>query len=147
MKRHPSISSPREFFRRAFCGKTCRPSRLVLPLALSLSALLPSAFAASVTWDGDGLPTPGDGFLWSNPLNWSGDLVPFFSDDLSFGNPLATVSTIQLSGSRTANSLVFTESYTIGAYGTSNVLMTESQVESRTVRVNATHTANAISPM
>ena len=86
----------------------------------ALVAAAPSAHAQS-TWDGNALPTPGDGFLWTNPLNWSGDVLPGGAG-VTFANPLATVGTVQLNGNQVADSLTFTQSFTLGAYGTSNVL-------------------------
>ena len=113
-------------------------SSKVRPLSFSLARLSSAAAVAAallaagqtaqaqVFWDGNTLPTPGDGFLWTDPLNWAGDTVPLSSDALVFDNPGAginpTVGTILLNGNQTADSLTFNQNYTLGAYGTSNVL-------------------------
>lgn len=82
-----------------------------------------SASHAATAWDGNapGTGIPGDGFLWTNPNNWAGDSLPI-SDDVTFGTPGATVGTIVLNGNQSALSLEFTDSYTLGAYGTKDVI-------------------------
>lgn len=47
-------------------------------------------------------------------------MVPAAGDDLTFGD--GTLGTIQLNGNQTANSLTFDSSFTLGAFGTSNLL-------------------------
>ncbi len=96
--------------------------RSAAAVVATLMAAVPASQAATVNWDGNAIPTPGDGFLWTNPLNWDSGFPPFASDDAVFGNPLATVGTILLGGNQTVNSLAATESYTLGAYGTNQVL-------------------------
>ena len=94
--------------------------RSAAAVVAALLAASPSARAQS-TWDGNTLPTPGDGLLWTDPLNWSGDALPGGADVI-FANALAGVGTIFLNGDQSANSLTFTESDTLGAYGTNNFL-------------------------
>src|SRR4051794_12410978 len=65
-----------------------------------------SARAAVDIWDGGG----GDS-LWANLLNWNPDGVPSGIDDLVFGTGTGV---IQLSTDRTANSLTFTNPFTLG---------------------------------
>jgi len=103
-------------------------ARLTSSVAVA-SALTLAAQAQVATWEGTSGGTPGDGFLWTNRLNWSLDTLPLDTDDVIFGDPLATPGRILLIGDKTANSLAFTaNNYTIGAYGTDDVLTNSSGV-------------------
>jgi fibronectin-binding autotransporter adhesin len=122
MRTHPvstrrSVNSPRPL--------TCSLAQFK-SIAAACAALLAAGQAthAAVTWDGNAAPTPGDGFLWTNPLNWSGDALPDSSldGDVIFANPAATVGVIQLNGNQTVSSIYFTTNDTLGAYGTTNTL-------------------------
>ncbi|MDB6149871.1 MAG: hypothetical protein JWQ44_1319 [Chthoniobacter sp.] len=74
-----------------------------------------------VVWHGDSANgLPGDGILWTNPLNWSTDTLPLPTDDVLFGN--GTVGTIRLNGSQSINSLSFDKAFTLGVYGSADVL-------------------------
>ena len=91
-------------------------------VAAALLAAGQSAKAQSFWYGSAPNGIPGDGFLWTNPNNWTFDTVPITSDALVFGDPAATPGTIILNGNQTADSLTFTDNFTLGAYGTSNVL-------------------------
>ena len=106
-----------------------RPLNFSLARLSSAAAVAAALLAAGQTaqaqsyWFGTGANgAPGDGFLWTNPNNWTFDTLPIATDDLVFDDPLATPGTILLNGNQTANSLTFTDNYTLGAYGTKDVL-------------------------
>jgi hypothetical protein len=124
-------------------SKTRRPQPLACSLtrfrnAAAIAAVLSLAASASqshaVDWEGTlsggAFGLPGDGLLWTNPNNWSGDTLPSPFDSVLFGNPGAAAGTILLNGNQEVSDLTFTESYTLGAYGTSNVLTNTSGVVS-----------------
>ena len=125
MRRKFSASTPNSPKAMRTPAKT--PSKLQ-PLGISLArfrsaaaivaALLAAAQSTQAVgiWDGG-----GDGFSWTDPLNWDTDTVPTAGDIVNFASvPPATA--ILLLGSQTANALNFTQSYTLGAYGTNQVL-------------------------
>ena len=60
----------------------------------------------AIAWTG-----AGDGVNWSNAANWSGGIVPGFADDVTIN--VAANPNIQISGSRTVNSLNNAEALTI----------------------------------
>ncbi len=95
-------------------------------VAAALLAAGQSANAQTIWYgaapDGLGGDLPGDGFLWTNPLNWFGDIVPPPTDALVFADPAAAVGTILLCGNQTADSIRFTVNDTLGAYGERNLL-------------------------
>ena len=96
-----------------------------LSSAIAVASALTLAAQGQVNWEGTSGGTPGDGFLWSNPLNWSLDTLPTAFDNAIFADPLATPGTILLNGNQAVNALEFTVSnYTLGAYGTSDMLTT-----------------------
>lgn len=81
-----------------------RTSSFTAALLLSLSTLLaiqvPSAFAATVTWDGGGADNN-----FSTAANWTGDTVPSNGDDLVFDNSsLASYEDGQLTNDLTSAS-------------------------------------------
>lgn len=93
--------------------------------ALALAGSGRSEAQTPAIWQGDSASgLPGDGFLWTTPTNWTSgvtnDVLPQQIDSLTFGN--GTVGTIVLNGNQAADSLTFNKSFTVGAYGSSNIL-------------------------
>jgi fibronectin-binding autotransporter adhesin len=78
------------------------------------------ANAAPISWEGSTGGTPGDGFQWLDPLNWQADTLPAAADDLIF--EAGTPGVIHLGGAQTLNSLFVYQDFTLGAYGTNDVL-------------------------
>ena len=62
-------------------------TRTLLPLATIFCVLLPSARAATRTWDGGGAND-----FWMNATNWVGDVAPVAGDDLAFPRGAARLS-------------------------------------------------------
>src|SRR5262245_8539819 len=94
-------------------------SALAVVSALAL-ATAPAVKAQTNTWLGNAEPAPGDGVLWTNPFNWTDNLLPAPTENVVFADPAAAIGTIFTNGNQTVNSLKFTVSETLGAYGTSD---------------------------
>ncbi len=89
--------------------------RSAAAVAATLLAAVQSSHAA-VIWDGG-----GDGVLWTDLLNWSPDGIPASFEDVIFAS-VPPAARLLLAGNQSVGSLEFTESFTIGAYGTNQVL-------------------------
>jgi hypothetical protein len=117
----------------------------LLGMAAALSfATQHQAGAATIQWQGTTGPTPGDGLLWVDPFNWESDTIPSAFDDAVFG--AGTPGVIHLAGDQTINSLAFNANFTLGAYGTTQILTNTSGVVSVTAgdfaTINASYGGN-----
>jgi hypothetical protein len=91
---------------------------------------------AVATFEGNSVPTPGDGQSWLDPLNWSFDALPLATDDVIFGSGIT--GPIQLGGNQTTNSLVFNSNASLGSRGDGNLLTNSTGIVSVGVGVFAT---------
>ena len=93
----------KESYHQELGGEVPRVRRWFLSLfivLLGFTALAPSSFAATATWDGGG----ADAF-WDTVNNWNNNVLPANGDTVSFGSAFTSGTTINLNGNRTANAL------------------------------------------